>query len=73
MDGNEHTIDRKLALLLSGEGIAIEELSYDFWGGKQPDSHMNENGLIVAGYKTKGLEATQLIMINYIESGGDHR
>ena len=45
-------------MLLSEEGVQIEEFSHDFWGGEPLDSHINGNEPIVAEYKTKGLEVT---------------
>lgn len=65
-NGKEDTVDRELTVLLSEEGIEMEKNSHGFWGGEPPNSHINGNGPIVAGYKTKGLKVTQLIIIPYI-------
>ena len=58
--------------MLSAEGIDLEEFSHNFLGDDPPDSHVNGNRPIVVGYKSKGLEVSQLIMLPYIESIGDH-
>ena len=73
MDGNDHAVDGELTQILSVEGIDLEELSHKFWGDAPPDSHVNGNGPIVAGYKSRGLEVTQVIRLPYSESVGDHR
>ena len=73
MDCNDHAVNGELTRSLSTEGIDLEEFSYNFRRTDPPDSHVNGNGPIVAGHKSKGMELPQLVMLPYIDSVGDHR
>ena len=55
MDSNDHAEDGEPNQMLSAEEIDLEEFSHDLWGDEPPDSRGNNEGHIVAGYKSKGL------------------
>ena len=58
--------------MLAAEGIELEEFHHNFWGQHPPNSYVNGKDPIDAGYKTKDLEVTQLIMLPFISNVGDH-
>ena len=60
-------------VLLQEKGIDLEEFSSPFWSGNPPASHVNGNEFIVLGIKSKNLEVTQLLLLPWISSVGDHR
>ena len=71
-DINDDVIKDTFTELLKQEGIEMEEFGEDFCEGKKIDSYIYGNGRISGGWKTKGLEITQLIMFSFMESVGDH-
>ena len=71
-DVNDDVVKGNLTKLLSRKGIEMEE----FGGGfcvEGVDSHVYGKGRITGGWKTRNLEITQLVMLPFIESVGDHR
>ena len=72
MDTNDHIMTSSLTSKLAEEGIELEEFSHNFWGEKPPNSYVNGSNPIDAGYKSSNLEVTQLTMLPFISSVGDH-
>ena len=72
MDTNDHIMKSSLTAKLAEDGIELEEFSHNFWGEKTPNSHVNGKNPIDAGYKSNNLEVTQLTMLPFISSVGDH-
>ena len=62
----------QLTYRLSEEGIELEEFSQNFWRKQPPNSYVRGSDPIDAGYKTDALEVTQLVMLTFISSVGDH-
>ena len=71
-DVNENVVRGNLTQLLSRKGTEMEEFGQDYCVG-DVDSHVYGNGRIAGGWKTRNLEVTQLLMLPFIESVGDHR
>ena len=61
-DINDDVVRGAFTELLRQEGIEMEEFGNDFCEGKKIDSFIYGNGRIAGGWKTRGLEITQLMM-----------
>ena len=71
-DINDDVVKGKLTRILSRKGVEMEEFGKKFCDG-EIDSHVYGKGRITGGWKTRNLEVTQLVMLPFIESVGDHR
>ena len=72
-DVNDDVVSGAFTQLLAKEGIDLEEFGEDFCQGQDVDSHMYGRGRIVGGWKTRDLEITQLLVLPFMQSVGDHR
>ena len=72
-DVNGDVVNGIFTLLLAEEGVEMEEFGEDFCVGEKVDSYVFGSGRISGGWKTSNLELTQLIMLPFKESVGDHR
>ena len=66
-------MDGPLRKMLEAEGVGLEEFSHKYWGRKPPNTHINGDIPIDAGYKTPDIEVTAFCMLRFMESPGDHR
>ena len=73
LDANEPTMDGPLRKMLEAEGVGLEEFSHKYWGRKPPNTYINGEIPIDAGYKTPDIEVTAFCMLRFMKSPGDHR
>ena len=71
-DVNDDAMEGELTKLLEKE-VDLEEFTSQFWNGKPTASHINGNDFIVLGMKSKNIEVTQLLLLPWLSSVGDHR
>lgn len=69
---NDDSISGELTKQLK-EQVELEEFTSPFWFGKPPASHINGNDFIVLAMKLKNIEVTQLLLLPWSTSVGDHR
>ena len=59
--------------MLEAEGVELQEFSHKYWGNKPPNTHVNGNTPIDAGYNSPDVEVKAFCMLGFKESPGDHR
>ena len=72
-DINDDVVCSEFTKMLQQEGIEMVEFGQQFCGDQKVDSCSFGKGRITGGWRTGGLEITQLLMLPFIESVGDHR
>ena len=59
--------------MLETKGVGLVEVSHKYWGAVPPNIYSNGRIPIDAGYKSPDVEVTNLCMLPFINSPGDHR
>ena len=73
MNTNEHTMDGPLRKMLEVEGVDLEEFSNKHQGRKSPNTFLQGEIPIDAGYTAPDIEMTAFCMIPFMHSPEDHR
>ena len=73
MDANEHVLDGALSKLLAQEGIQLQEQSHRFWGNELPNTYVDGSDPIDGVWCTPDIEITDMKILPFSESPGDHR
>ena len=73
MDANEHVLGGALSKLLAQEGIHLQEQSHRFWGNERPNTYVDGSDPIGGMWCTPDIEITNMKILPFSESPGDHR
>ena len=58
--------------MLEAEDVELEEFSHNYYGRKPPNTFIDGNYPIDAGYKAPDVEVTAFCMLSFMENPGDH-
>jgi hypothetical protein len=73
MDANEHVLKGKFNKALTRTGLYMEEFTHKCWWPNQPYTHINRSIPINGGYKSSEIEVSNVCMLPFLDSLGNHR